>query len=123
MRLSDIILGTPNSLSYNMPAFSVTTLELSAVVGDFDGDRDVDGADFVVWQTNFPNATGGTWSKGDADGDGDVDGADFVVWQSHFPSAAGPGSVVVAEPASVALLGPLSLLVGVLMHVRRRRSD
>lgn len=52
--------------------------------GDFDGDHDVDGADFVVWQTNFSKANGATRSQGDADGDGDVDGADFVVWQTHF---------------------------------------
>src|SRR5690606_33311456 len=54
--------------------------------GDFDGDGDVDGADFVVWQTNFPKSTGGTLATGDADADGDVDGADFVVWQTNFPT-------------------------------------
>src|SRR5262249_16207911 len=46
--------------------------------GDFDGDGDVDGADFVAWQTHFPTASGATRADGDADGDGDVDGADFV---------------------------------------------
>jgi hypothetical protein len=119
--LSDIVLSTPNLLSYNMPAFSVTTLELSALAGDFDGDRDVDGADFVVWQTNFPKTAGATWSKGDADGDGDVDGADFVVWQSHFSTAVGPGSIVIAEPASIALIGPLTGLCGAWL-LRGRRS-
>jgi hypothetical protein len=119
-QLSDIILSTPNSLSYSMPAFSVTTLELSAVAGDFDGDRDVDGADFVLWQTNFPKTSGATWSNGDADGDGDVDGADFVVWQTSFPTGAGSSSVLIAEPTSVVLLGPLSLLCGVWQLCRRR---
>jgi hypothetical protein len=70
--------------------------------GDFDGDDDVDGADFVAWQTNFPLASGAQWFQGDADGDGDVDGADFVVWQTNFPSTAGPASV--PEPASVVLI-------------------
>jgi hypothetical protein len=62
------------------------------VAGDFDFDGDVDGADFCIWQTNFPMASGATQATGDADGDGDVDGADFVVWQTNFPTAASPGS-------------------------------
>jgi hypothetical protein len=66
--------------------------------GDFDGDGDVDGADFVVWQTNFPKASGATIVDGDADGDGDVDGADFVVWQTNFPYAPSPG---IAAPVTV----------------------
>jgi hypothetical protein len=72
--------------------------------GDFDGDGDVDGADFVAWQTNFPLASGATLAQGDADGDGDVDGADFVVWQTNFPTSPAPGSVSVPEPSGVWLI-------------------
>jgi hypothetical protein len=72
--------------------------------GDFDGDGDVDGADFVAWQTNFPKASGATLAQGDADGDGDVDGADFVVWQTNFPYSPGPGAAPVPEPAAWMLL-------------------
>jgi hypothetical protein len=71
--------------------------------GDFDGDGDVDGADFVAWQTNFPTASGATLAGGDADGDGDVDGADFVVWQTNFPFTPSPGASPVPEPAGVVL--------------------
>src|SRR5262249_17388000 len=53
--------------------------------GDFDLDGDVDGADFVIWQTHFPESEDGGWIEGDGDGDGDVDGADFVIWQTNFP--------------------------------------
>ncbi|MCC7086779.1 MAG: right-handed parallel beta-helix repeat-containing protein [Pirellulales bacterium] len=60
--------------------------------GDFDGDSDVDGADFVIWQTHFPMANGAMPTDGDGDCDGDVDGADFVIWQTHFPTAPGPGA-------------------------------
>jgi autotransporter-associated beta strand protein len=87
--------------------------------GDFDSDGDVDGADFVAWQTNFPTATGATLEDGDADGDGDVDGADFVVWQTNFPFTPGPGASPVPEPGAIALAGfaAAALAVGV-----RRRS-
>jgi hypothetical protein len=71
--------------------------------GDFDGDGDVDGADFVAWQTNFPKGTGATLAEGDADSDGDVDGADFVVWQTNFPFTPGGGSSPVPEPQGLAL--------------------
>ncbi|MCC7086044.1 MAG: hypothetical protein IT427_13660 [Pirellulales bacterium] len=83
--------------------FQATSLLLreTPTPGDFDGDGDVNGVDFVVWQTNFPADSGKILADGDADGDGDVDGADFVVWQTHFPQTQ-PGSVssLVPEPAT-----------------------
>lgn len=84
--------------------------------GDFDSDGDVDGADFVAWQTNFPKATGALLSEGDADGDWDVDGADFVVWQTNFPFTPTPGTTQVPEPFSWGML----MIGGVMsMFVRR----
>lgn len=85
--------------------------------GDFDGDGDVDGADFVVWQTNFPASSGHTLATGDADNDGDVDGADFVVWQTHFPFTPGPGASPVPEPNSMLLIAIATFAV----HFKRRR--
>lgn len=79
--------------------------------GDFDGDGDVDGADFVAWQTHYPLASGATLANGDADADGDVDGADFAVWQSSF---SGSPVSTVPEPGSIVLfVGSLVGLVGV----------
>jgi hypothetical protein len=88
-----------------------------ATPGDFNGDNDVDGADFVAWQTNFPTATGATRATGDADGDGDVDGADFVVWQTNFPFSPGAGVSPVPEPDGI-LLGALA---GAIAIIFRRR--
>jgi hypothetical protein len=98
--------------------FSGATINfgVTPVVGDFDGDGDVDGADFVVWQDHFPTSSGATLNDGDGDGDGDVDGADFVIWQSHFPTAPAPGASPVPEPAAWILLA-----IGGLFALRRRR--
>jgi endonuclease I len=98
----------------------ILTLNLLGVVsgplaGDFDSDGDVDGADFVAWQTNFPLESGATLAMGDADADGDVDGADFVIWQTHFPTTPGPAAV--PEPAAALLL-----LAGAVIVACRRVS-
>ncbi len=90
-----------------------------AIPGDFDADGDVDGADFVAWQTHFPTATSATLADGDADGDGDVDGADFVVWQTHFPFTPGPGASPIPEPCAsfLVVMGVTTIVLG-----RRARS-
>jgi glucose/arabinose dehydrogenase len=85
----------------------VMQLKAQRTPGDFDGDGDVDGADFVAWQTHFPTASGATPATGDADGDGDVDGADFVAWQTHFPTPSGATAPTVPEPTAwiLAMIG------------------
>lgn len=101
----------------DLPAFSQTILVTTALMGDFDSDGDVDGADFVIWQTNFPAAGGQALTGGDADNDGDVDGADFARWQVNFPFSS--NMVSVPEPGSfgIALLS----LAAAVQAVRRRR--
>jgi hypothetical protein len=97
------------SAAYLPGALRLTLIDLPPIAGDFDGDGDVDGADFVAWQTHFPMASGATLSDGDADGDGDVDGADFVVWQTNFPT--GPDSAVAPVPEPATWLGLLAAIV------------
>jgi hypothetical protein len=101
-----------------------TWADVAAIVspqpsGDFDGDGDVDGADFIIWQTNHPAEDGHSLATGDADGDTDVDGADFVAWQDGFPSGSGPGATPIPEPGSLflAIVGFL-----VLVECQRRAS-
>jgi hypothetical protein len=103
-------------------------LELSGSVtgtvlhpGDFDSDGDVDGADFVAWQTNFPKESGATLTQGDADADGDVDGADFVVWQTNFPFPSGSGPTPVPEPGSLLIIAT-GIGLGTLALRRRNRA-
>lgn len=91
---------------------------LPPLPGDFDGDRDVDGADLAVWQANFSAASGKTPATGDADADGDVDGADFVVWQTHFPTSS--AATPVPEPAAIWLAAFVAVCP--LICCRRPRS-
>jgi hypothetical protein len=114
-KMAALQLFTYNGADINQPNTSadwawdrvrMTTVG-GATPGDFDSDGDVDGADFVAWQTNFPKASGATLDQGDADADGDVDGADFVVWQTNFPFSPGGGVAPVPEPGAI-----VSLLIG-----------
>lgn len=110
--------GTPTTIATaaSLTAFrGVAAVPLStAIPGDFDSDGDVDGADFVAWQTHFPKGSGATLPEGDADNDGDVDGADFVVWQTHFPFTPGPGMTTIPEPSAYLLfvIGVGAILFG-----------
>jgi autotransporter-associated beta strand protein len=114
------VTGLPSgyTLNYNYQNNNQIALVATLHPGDFDGDGDVDGADFVAWQTNFPKPSGATLAQGDADGDGDVDGADFVVWQTNFPFSPGPSAAPVPEPAAWTLA--LLALGGAKIRARRR---
>jgi len=77
-------------------------LELTALAepnGDFDGDLDVDGFDFLQWQRgNSPN-NGST--------------GDLADWESNYGTGAGPlsGIAAVPEPSTALLAGILGLLL------------
>jgi autotransporter-associated beta strand protein len=90
----------------------------TSIAGDFDGDGDVDGADFIVWQTNYPTTSGAT--AGDADNDDDVDGADFAAWQNAFPTSPGPGVSQVPEPVGIVLMAIAITVTPPLFRSRRR---
>jgi hypothetical protein len=68
---------------------------------DFDGDGDVDGNDFIVWQQGIG---AGDQSDGDANGDNVVDGLDLDVWKQQYAQPAPPVSAI-PEPATLVLLG------------------
>jgi hypothetical protein len=76
------------------------------VAGDYDLDRDVDGADFLLWQRDF-----GSTVNLPADGNGDlvVDAADLEVWKTAFGSGAAAVIAAVPEPSSFALLATAAL--------------
>ncbi len=83
---------------------------------DFDGDGDVDGADFLIWQRGVGSGT--SQSQGDANFSGAVDGVDLGIWKTEFGT---PQSLVattaIPEPASCAL--SLVALVGAAATRRR----
>jgi CSLREA domain-containing protein len=80
--------------------------------GDFDGDGDVDGRDFLAWQRGYGQTLGATSSDGDAMTDGDVDGLDLVVWQEMYGTTNAESGLRNADSAELSALQTPSSLRG-----------
>jgi hypothetical protein len=74
---------------------------------DFDGDGDVDGADFLTWQRGNGISSGASPAQGDANGDMAVNGADLAVFRMQFGQTGGVSAV--PEPATTLLALAASL--------------
>ena len=83
---------------------------------DFDGDGDIDGADWLVLQRGLGTTSGAMPAEGDANGDGAINSLDFDIWQSQYgttPTLTGPsqpGAATVPEPAASVLVSVASLI-------------
>ncbi|MBA3483899.1 MAG: hypothetical protein H0T51_19000 [Pirellulales bacterium] len=145
--LQDLILDdTDGRITFYVkvrPNFGVTTLQTFAsmehptnaaptliidfvpgsqsVLGDYDGDGDVDAEDLTVWRNGFGQT--GPDLPADGDADDDVDGHDFLIWQQNL---TGPGGVTavttIPEPAGCAIALAALLGVGVLRRNAKIRK-
>lgn len=73
-----------------------------ALPGDANGDRTVDGTDFLIWNNN-KFTSDNNWSTGDFTGDGITDGSDFLIWNTNKFTSADEVNTV-PEPASWSML-------------------
>jgi hypothetical protein len=86
-----------SAASWRAAAASPGSVQFSSTAaGDFDGDGDVDGSDFLAWQRGLGISSGATRTQGDADADGDVDGQDLAAWRGSF-GAAGQESAAAGD--------------------------
>ncbi|MEM8679851.1 MAG: hypothetical protein AAGF97_10905, partial [Planctomycetota bacterium] len=85
---------------------------LSAVPGDANGDRLVDGQDFIIWN-RYKFQSGTSWIEGDFNQDGITDGKDFVLWNlskfSGFDAAQRHGTSV-PEPTGLPAVAAICVL-------------
>jgi alpha-amylase len=80
---------------------------IRTVPEDFNLDRVVDGADFLLWQSGI-GAPAARFDQGDADLNGVVDGSDLALWRSNLgvvgPVAATSSASTTPEPSAAAQL-------------------
>ncbi len=95
---------------HNFP-FEQYAAKLTLGNGDFDGDDDVDGRDFLVWQRNFGFDAGegnvAPDSFGNTNADRYIDGKDLAIWQATYGTSwAGSlsANATVPEPSGLVLL-------------------
>jgi hypothetical protein len=87
---------------------------------DFDGDGDIDGADFLTWQRGLGLIDQTNNDNGDANNDGSVTDADLVIWKGQFGGGSAVAAVgAVPEPGAIVLAATVA--AGVIGIGRRRR--
>jgi autotransporter-associated beta strand protein len=84
---------------------------------NFDGDGDVDGADFLIWQRGLGGPGG--LGEGDANGDGQVTAEDLEIWKSQFGTTGLATSAAGAVPEPAACWLALSALAAGCAGLRR----
>lgn len=91
-------------------------------LGDFDGDNDVDGRDFLVWQRGNGLTSGATPLDGDANADGKVDVMDLARLQLNYgwsQAQEDVSPISVPEPATITVLTGIFFIWSVRISYRK----
>lgn len=126
-QLQQVAFGEPTGNGvYYIDNLIVQTAVPSTDNADFDGDNDVDGADFLIWQRGVGNMSADL-EDGDANDDNSVDGLDLDIWRTEFgmPQTQVATSAI-PEPSGLGLLalgsGALALVGRCTVERARKRS-
>lgn len=63
---------------------------VTSLLGDYDRDDDVDGADFLLWQRKLGSPATPSGSGADGNANGAVESGDLAVWRENFGSSLAP---------------------------------
>ena len=77
----------------------------TGLAGDYNGDAQVDAADYVVWRKS--QGTSGIGLPADGSGNGTIDQADYLIWRAGFAATSGAGggsATPVPEPCGASLV-------------------
>lgn len=79
----------------------------TSFLGDFDGDANISGRDFLMWQRGYGQSSGAIVAHGDANADGRTDASDLRRWRQNYGRSTAPATLAgikTPEPDSIVLL-------------------
>ncbi len=85
--------------NFDPPGFGGETMPAGFIPGDFDGTGQVDGNDFLRWQTSLGSTVASRGAGADGNADRTVDRIDLAVWKSVFNTAAAVDQALVQNLA------------------------
>jgi ELWxxDGT repeat protein len=91
--------------AYGRELWSADVAADQRLVGDYDQDEDVDGADFLAWQRGLGSVATPPGSEEDGNDSGLVERGDLAVWRANFGAAIGGGDELVAATVAAAATG------------------
>src|SRR4051812_32003978 len=96
-----------------------TLLNTAAPPGDYDGDRDVDRADYNLWKSTFGTSRIFFGSGADGNLDGLVNAADYTVWRN---SKSGINSIASGYATPKPFTANLILVAAAMLTATRYRT-
>jgi prepilin-type N-terminal cleavage/methylation domain-containing protein len=97
------------------PTLSIDYEIVEALVpGDYDGNGQVEAADYDEWKSGFGTVVDPAGSGADGNANGVVDAADYTIWRDHY-SSGGTGVLQaqsVPEPGALTLLSSILTMLG-----------
>jgi len=100
--LADYALTAGDATFTNNAGTAFTLVAAAADSANFDGDSDIDGEDFLIWQRGAGSPGG--LAQGDANNDGNVNAADLAIWETQYNVPPLSGIATVPEPHAISLL-------------------
>jgi hypothetical protein len=106
-----------NQMMYRLDLSTIPSL--TALRGDYDGDADVDGADFLAWQQTI-GQTVPPLTAADGDGSGVIDSGDLSPWRLRYGKSHNtpPALHPIPEPPAITIALAMTITLATGLHLR-----
>jgi hypothetical protein len=108
-------LATNSPKNYSNSSGSVNLAPGITPTGDYNGDHEVNAADYVIWRDTFGDTASPPGNGADGDKSGTIGDGDYTFWKSKFGNAVpGAGASIgpVPEPGMIAMIAAALCLIG-----------
>ena len=86
------ITSTSQQVQNGLINIPISFQVLAALAGDYNGDGEVDAADYVLWRNTLGQNVA-NYSGADGNGNGVIDAEDYALWRANFGQSASSGTL------------------------------